>query len=255
MRFVNGLFKSSSFLAVVALAACGGGGGGGGTGGPPPVTVANTSSPFYIPSKAGNRWVFNTGGSINDAGRFTTSCGGCAINGLATEGMDILDTTGAYSSTFYFAKSPSTQTTGTIDTLIGISSNHGASVTLVTDGAGNYGLPVNDSAAFVGEHWTNSGETSTITAVNGTQPYNAQIINSVNTDQFTGAQLALTWSFAKGVGFTSLSINGQTATLTSFTVDAVGSTSIARAPAGVRTVRAAGTMSGASAMSALRALL
>jgi hypothetical protein len=249
---LNALLRSASLLAVVALAACGGGGGGGGgTGGPPPVQIANTSSPFFLPSKAGNRWVFSSGGSFNDVGRFTVSCT-CAINGLPNEGMDIRDPSGTYSSTFYFAKTTSTQTSGTLDTFIALSSDHGATVQFITDGNGNYGLPVNDSAAFVGEHWTNSGETSTETAVNGTQPYNAQIIQNVNTDQFSGPQLNLTWGFARGVGFTSLSMSGQTVTLSSFTIDVAGSQSVGRSS--LRTLRATGTATPTAALARLSAL-
>ncbi|HEY6236435.1 MAG TPA: hypothetical protein VIW69_15150 [Candidatus Elarobacter sp.] len=241
---------------MVALAACGGGGGGGGGGSsvtPPQQTIANTSSPFYLPSRSGNRWVFSTNGSITDAGRFTTNCGGCAIQGLPAEGMDIFDTTGVYSTTFFFAKTNSSQTSGTIDTLIGTSTNHGANVSLISDGAGHYGIPVNDSAAFVGETWSNGGGTSTIVAVNGTQPYGSGIIQSINTDHLTGPGLDVQFGFARGVGFTSLTASGQTATLTSFSIDAANSLSVGRSPAS-RTSVATGTTTPAAALSLLRAL-
>ncbi len=147
----------------------------------------------------------------------------------------------------------SKQTTGTIDTLIGTSSNHGTNVNLISDGAGHYGIPVNDSAAFVGETWSNGGGTSTITAVNGTQSYGSGIINSINTDHLTGPGLDVQFGFARGVGFTSLTSGGQTATLTSFTVDAVNSLSAGRSPAS-RTSVATGTTTAAAALSQLRAL-
>ena len=250
---MKGLSRSAAVLAVVALTACGGGSGGGGSVTPPQQTIVNTSSPFYLPSKAGNHWTFSTGGSINDAGRYTTTCGGCAIQGLPTEGMDIFDTTGIYSTTFFFAKTSSGQTSGTIDTLIGTSTNHGTNVNLVTDGAGHYGIPVNDSAAFVGETWSNGGGTSTITGVNGTQSYGSGIINSINTDHLTGPGLDVQFGFGRGVGFTSLTASGQTATLTSFTVDAVNSLSAHRSPAS-RTAVVTGTTTAAEALSGLRAL-
>ncbi len=254
MESMKGLLRSAAVFAVVALTACGGGGGGGGGGVvPPQQTVVNTSSPYYLPFKAGNRWVFSTNGSITDAGAFTTNCGGCAIQGLATEGMDIFDTTGIYSTTFFFAKTSSGQTSGTIDTLIGTSTNHGTNVNLVSDGAGHYGIPVNDSAAFVNETWSNGGGTSTITGVNGTQSYGSGIINSINTDHLTGPGLDVQFGFGRGVGFTSLTASGQTATLTSFTVDAVNSLSANRSPAS-RTAVVTGTTTAAEALSGLRAL-
>ena len=251
---MKALFRSAMVLAVAALAACGGGGGGGGGVTPPTTTVVNTSSPFYLPSKAGNRWVFSTNGSINDAGRFTTNCGGCTIQGLATEGMDIIDTSGTYNTTFFFAKTASGQTSGTIDTLIGTSTNHGTNVSLISDGAGHYGIPVNDSAAFVGETWSNGGGTSTITAVNGSQPYGTNgVIQSINTDHLTGSGLDITWSFARGVGFASVVASGQTTTLTSFTVDAANSLSAGRSAAS-RTTTVTGTTTPAEALSRLRAI-
>ncbi|HEV2738039.1 MAG TPA: hypothetical protein VGU66_05620 [Candidatus Elarobacter sp.] len=252
---MKALFRSAAVLAVVALAACGGGGGGGGSSvTPPQQTIANTSSPFYLPSKAGNRWVFSTNGSITDAGRYTTNCGGCVIQGQPTEGMDIFDTTGVYSTTFFFAKTGSGLTGGTIDTLIGTSTNHGTNVNLVSDGAGHYGIPVNDSAAFAGENWSNGGGTSTITAVNGTQAYGASgIIQSINTDHLTGPGLDVQFGFARGVGFTSLTASGQTATLTSFSIDAANSLSVGRSTDS-RTSVATGTTTPAAALSLLRAL-
>ncbi len=255
MESMKGLLRSAGVFAVVALTACGGGGGGGGGGVvPPQQTVVNTSSPYYLPFKAGNRWVFSTNGSITDAGAFTTNCAGCAIQGLPTEGMDIFDTTGAYSTTFFFAKTNSAQTSGRIDTLIGTSTDHGATVSLISDGPGHYGIPVNDSAAFIGETWSNGGGTSTITGVNGTQPYGSNgIIQSVNTDHLTGPGLDVQFGFARGVGFTSLTAGGQTATLTSFSIDAANSLSIGRSPAS-RPANVTGTISAAAALSQLRAL-
>ncbi|HEY0396009.1 MAG TPA: hypothetical protein VGD01_16045 [Candidatus Elarobacter sp.] len=181
---------------MVALAACSGGGGGGGGGSTPPVTIANTSSPFFLPSKAGNRWVFSTGGAFTDGGRGTISCT-CAVNGQVTERMDLTDPSGAYPGSFLFSKS--TGGTSTIDTLLGSSSDHGATVSLLTDGAGHYGIPVNDSNAFVGENWANAGGTSRMTGVNGTQSYGSGIIQSINTDTLAATTTSLTWGFARGV--------------------------------------------------------
>ena len=254
---MKGLFRSAMVLGVIALAACGGGSGGGGGVTPPTNTIVNTSSPFYLPSKAGNRWVFSTNGAINDAGRYTTSCGGCAIQGLATEGMDIIDTTGTYSTTFFFPNTLSSQTAGTVDTLVGTSTNHGTNVSLISDGAGHYGIPVNDSAAFIGETWSNGGGTSTITAVNGSQAYGsngtiAERQHGPSDGNRFGRHVAAS---LRGVGFTSLTASGSTATLTSFTVDAANSLSTGRNPASTDVDRDRNDDGGCSAVVAARDLL
>lgn len=97
---------------------------------------------------------------------------------------------------------------------------------LVTDGV-QYGLPIMDDHAFVGESWSYTNESSTITSVGNNQSYGSQMIRSVNTDAFTGGG-NWTWSFAQGVGPTSISMSGQTITLTSFSIDAVNSQDVSR---------------------------
>jgi hypothetical protein len=248
----NALLKSAGILAVVGLAACGGGGGGGGGSvAPPTTTIANTSSPFFLPVKSGNRWVFSTGGTFVDTGRGTISCA-CTINGQVAERIDLNDPTGAYSGTYIFSKS--TSGSSTIDTLLGSSTDHGATVSLLTDGLGHYGIPVNDSNAFAGENWANAGGTSRITGVNGTQAYGSAVIQSINTDTLTASTTSLTWGFARGVGFTSVSANGQTTTLTSFSIDATGSQAFDRSSASVRVMAVTGVSAPEQAASLARAL-
>ena len=252
MNRLIGLYRSTGVFAVLALAACGGGGGGGGGSSvAPPTGIANTSSPFFLPSKTGNRWVFSTGGAFTDGGRGTISCT-CAVNGQVAERMDLTDPTGAYAGSFLFSKS--TVGNSIIDTLMGSSTDHGATVSLLTDGAGHYGISVNDSNAFVGENWTNAGGTSRITGVNGTQSYGGGIIQSINTDTLVASTTSLTWGFARGVGFTSVTSGGQTTTLTSFSIDATGSQAFDRSPTSARTSVVTGVSTPELAVSLAHAL-
>ena len=94
--------------------------------------------------------------------------------------------------------------------------------------------------------------TSTITAIGGTQEYSGPyvLINNVNTDALTG-DLVLGWSFAKGVGPTSITMNGQTITLMAFSINATTSQSIQQ-----RATYAASTrvQSASQGLASLRAL-
>jgi hypothetical protein len=68
--------------------------------------------------------------------------------------------------------------------------------------------------------FANDGITSRITAVGASQTMpTGALIKDITTDQLTGTGLNLTWTFAKGVGFASVSENGGTITLSSFTVN------------------------------------
>jgi hypothetical protein len=188
---------------------------------------------------------------MNDVGLGNLTCAGCAINNLPSEGIDLISPSGTYSGTFYYAKTTSAQSGAVLTDIIGVSTNHGSTVALVTNGTGTYGLPVMDDHASVGERWSYSNESSTITSVGQTQPYGGSaLIQNVNADAFTGA-LNITWSFAQGVGFTSLSMNGQTITLTSFSVDPASSQSVGRS---TLSLEPAGTVTASQAFSMLKDL-
>ena len=217
------------FGLAIAEAACGGGGSGGGYGGgglppaPPTISYANTSLPFYLPLATGNTWLFASGGSINDSGSATLSCA-CAYNGGAIESLDLFTPTSTYSGTLYFAKGTPFGQSDTF--LVGVSQDHGTTITLVgssTQGTQVVpGIGVMDDAPQVNELWSEGGGTSVIQSVGGTQPYGSEQIKNIAVDAITGISngviQTLTWGFAQGVGFTSIDLNGQSTTLTSFSV-------------------------------------
>lgn len=245
------------FLAIAVcatlLTACGGGDGGttptvavtaappGGAPSPPtptstPVPIlppfANTTNQTYMPLALGNRWVFSSGGAMTDMGPGTISCA-CAINRLSVETVDLTTPSGAYSGSFYYRKNIPAGMTGVQTLLVGSSANHGALITFLTNGT-IYGLFVMDDNATLGEVQAFSNETSTITAINQLQTYvNGQSINFVNTDVLSGA-LSLSWNYAKGVGLTSLTLDGQTITLVSFSINVAGSQGIGRMSQSIR---------------------
>jgi hypothetical protein len=213
-----------ALVTALSLTACGGGGGGG-SATPPGPTYANTSSIYYLPMHAGNVWTFTSAGSIRDIGAGSLTCS-CAINNVPLERLNLVNPDGSVAGAFYFSKVTSSQTGAVLTDLVGVSTGTSTAVQLVTDGV-HYGLPIMDDHAFVGEAWSYSNESSTITSVGNNQSYGSQMIRSVNTDAFTGAG-NWTWSFAQGVGPTSVSMSGQTITLTSFSIDAVNSQDVSR---------------------------
>lgn len=216
-----------ALVTALALTACGGGGGGGGSATPPGPTYANTSSIYYLPMHAGNVWTFSSGGSIRDNGQGSLTCS-CAINNVPMEQLNLVNPSGTIAGSFFLAKTTSAQTGAVLTTLVGVGTGTSTSVLLVTDGI-HYGLPIMDDHAFAGESWAYTSESSTITAVGNNQSYGSQMIRSVNSDAFTGGG-NWTWSFAQGVGPTSVSMGGQTITLTSFSIDAVNSQDVSRQP-------------------------
>jgi hypothetical protein len=236
-----------SLIAALSLTACGGGGGGGGAT-PPGPTYANTSSIYYLPMHAGNVWTFNSGGSIRDNGAGSLTCS-CAINNVPLEQLNLVEPNGAISGSFYLTKTTSLQSGAVLTSLVGIGTSGSTTVQLVTDGV-HYGLPIMDDHGFVGEAWSYTNESSTITSVGNNQSYGSQMIRSVNTDAFTGAG-SWTWSFAQGIGPTSISINGQTITLTSFSIDAVNSQDVVRTPTSRQALAASNTPATSADVAAL----
>jgi hypothetical protein len=189
---------------------------------------------------------------MNDVGQVTLNCD-CSINNVPAEAIDLISTTGTYGGTFYFSQVASAQTGGILTTVVGTSQDHGVTIDFITDGV-HYGLPAMDSKAFVGETWAYTVESSTITAINDNQDYAGPyvLIKNVNTDSYNG-ELNASWRFGQGVGITALAYNGQTAVLTSFTVDALNSTSIRQS--GSKTVHMAGATTAKRAFDLLKALL
>ncbi|MDQ2818528.1 MAG: hypothetical protein M3T49_10045 [Candidatus Eremiobacteraeota bacterium] len=220
---------------AIAAAACGGGGGGSSPG-PPPISYANTALPYYLPLAAGNQWKFANGGVIDDTGPSVLSCNGCAYDGGALEDLDVINPSGAYALTFYFAKA---SPFGTNDTfLVAFSSDHGSTITLIGPFvSGNVqvvpGIGVISDTPQVNQSWSDNGLTSVIQSVGGTQSYGSnQQIKNIAVDTITGVNngqtQTITWGFAQGVGFTSINFNGQSALLTSFSVSTTGSHSAIR---------------------------
>ena len=210
------------------LAACGGGGGGG-TPVPPPQVFANTSLAFYLPLATGNTWTFASGGKIVDAGPSTFVCA-CSYNGQRVDRLDLIDPTGAYSSSFLFSKFFDTSNGGILTTvLVGTSPDHGTTRSLFGTAA-NTGIPVMNDAPVQGKSYTNSGITATITSAGQTQGLpDGRFVNNVATGTLTqsGAQ-PIVFGFAQGVGFTSVAVGSQSTNLASFTVDLTNSKSVAR---------------------------
>jgi hypothetical protein len=158
----------------------------------------------------------------------------------------------ATGGTFYFTKAPSANTGGLLTDIIGTSSPGDAAITFITNGT-LYGLPIMDDNAFQNENWAYVGaETSTITSIGGTQQFSGPyvLINDINTDALTG-DLTLNWSFAKGVGPTSIALNGQTITLTSFSINPTASQSQDRRALSVASARALTASHGLALLKAL----
>lgn len=236
-------------LTSIFLAACGGGGGGGSTTPPvsnpapqptstaapqpTPTPVANTSLSFYLPLASGNTWTFATGAKFSDMGSGPLQCQ-CPGNGVQMEQVALYQ---ANSSTI-FGSLFFTKTTGNtvLTNLVGVENDSGNSnITISSNAQYPDGVPVMDDNPFVNESWNDgAGDTSTITAVGGTLmlPNNTQVID-IATDVVSGNFNPITWSFAKGVGFTSIGVGNQSTNLTSFFVSTTNSHDSARKAASV----------------------
>mgnify|MGYP001496571385 CR=1 FL=1 len=229
-----------SALALAALAACGGGGSSGGSGPVAPVVtptltpvpIGNTSLAFYLPLAAGNSWTFATGGKLVDAGSGPLVCT-CPGNGYKMEQVQAYAPSSAtVSASFFFTKN--TPTGGSqLTNIVGVENDANTNnITIMSSTQFPYGIPLMDDAPLVGEKWTDgAGDTSTITSVGGTTmlPSGTQIINIAN-DQITGPTFsALSFSLAKGVGFTQIGVGSNATNMVSFSVGA-SSSSVVRRP-------------------------
>lgn len=234
--------KRFLILGVFIFAACGGGGGGGST--TPPTTppapqppIANTSLAFYLPLANGNTWTFTTGAKMVDMGGGPLSCS-CPDNGAIMERIGLFPTgSQTASGSFFFTKN--TPSGGTqLTNVIGVENDANTdNITIASSSAFPYGVPVMDDNPRVNESWNDgAGDASTIISVGGTLllPNNTKIVD-IATDQVTGNFSPITWSFAKGVGFTSIGVGNQSASISSFFVNTT--TSYARTRQSVNVFR------------------
>ena len=231
--------------SISLLSACGGGGGSSPSPNLPPAPTppppANTSLPYFLPLSPGNTWTFSSGGKIVDTGTGTLACN-CAYSGGKIESHDLLTPSGTYGGTFYYAKKSGLQGSGSLITyLVGISTDHGQTIQLAGSATTNSGgvipgLGIMDDSPSASETFTDQvGDTSTITTVNQTVTYNGSTYTQNATDSISGAGFSsIVFVFARGVGYTSFSYQGQTTTLRSFSVNQQNSYAITRSPSVVQ---------------------
>jgi hypothetical protein len=258
-----------ALAATVALAACGGGGSGGGGSAPAvpaPPPPANTSLAYYLPLAPGNVWTFDTGGSFRDLGSGTLLCGGCAIQGVTIEAVAIVSPSGTQTGIFYYAKGvyPSGTLAGrNITYLTGISNDGGNTILLTAYSLDGRipGLGAIDDSPTPGEYFSfvsgayNASATAAINSVGGAQSYqNTTIANVALTTLSSPAITPINFGFAQGVGFTSLSYQGQTTKLTSFSVS-LSSRDRGRLPQSVRAIAGTNAATGAAIDSVVRGFL
>lgn len=222
-----------ALAASAILAGCGGGGGGGNNSGPPKgPSVANTSLSYYLPLAQGNSWTFASGGKMQDLGSATLPCT-CPANGAQVERIGIYSPgSSAVSASFFFMKTPPSGQFGRLSNMIGVENDaYTNNITVASDSTYPNGMPVMDDNPSVNEFWSDAGGTSTITSVGGTMtiPNNQEVID-IAVDQITGSFSPITWSFAKGVGFTQIGVGSQSTTITSFSVNTSTSQSAGRRP-------------------------
>lgn len=237
-RFFSGLLILSAF----ALAACGGGGGGGGSTyvpAPQPTPIANTTLSYYLPLASGNSWTFATGGKMQDLGAATLSCT-CPANGAQMERIvEYAPGSTTISGSMFFTKTAPAGQFGRLTNLIGVENDANTNnIAVASDSTYPNGMPVMDDQPSANEFWSDTGTTSTITSVGGTMilPNNEEVID-IAQDQITGNFNPVTWSFAKGVGFTQIGVGNQSTMITSFFVNTSTSQSASRKPASLTTTR------------------
>lgn len=198
----------------------------------PPPTVVNSASLQYLPLSQGNVWYFDRG-SITDSGYWQLNCA-CAYNSGTMEELKVSNGEG-YQGSIYVTKTDCqagiTQNcawdSGGLTEIIGTSTVPASSscvscITITDDASYPAGYPFIYNTPTIGDTWKDSSFTSTINDAGETQmlPNNQEVV-MVATDFFTAPDLksSIVWKFARGVGFTYISYNGQTAQLTSFYVD------------------------------------
>jgi hypothetical protein len=230
---------------ATSLTACGGGGS------TPAPTYANTSLSYYVPLASGNRWTFSNGSSMVDAGAGVLQCS-CTANGITIEGVNLLDSSSTYVGTFFFAKGQTSN--GYTTALMGSSTDHGTTISVIQSSTST-GIGIMSDTPKVGQTWSYTNEVSTITAIEGTQALGSLTINHVATDSLVEATGTIGWSFAKGVGITSLSSGGKTVNLADFAVNVQTSQSELRASAAIRPSTIHIVPSGVEAAALLKSLL
>lgn len=238
-------------LCAIMLAACGGGSSGGGSVTPAGPQRANTSLSYYLPEAAGNSWTFSSGGSIRDLGSGSLNCGGCPIQGVAIESLGLYSPSGTSSGIFYYTKGtyPIAPLAGhSVTYLTGVSNDGGQTILLTAyslDGT-IPGLgaiddrPQANETFFINSNSYGGSASATINSVGGTQPYGSAFIDSIaaTTLSAPAAGVTIGFSFAQGVGFSSVSYQGQTITLTSFNVNTSSAHAVAREVKALHTLNA-----------------
>lgn len=161
-----------------------------------------------------------------DMGSSTLTCT-CPDNGGAMERIAIYaPSSSAISGSIFVSKN--TPTGGTQLTNMVAVENDGNTnnLTIASTAAFAYGIPFMDDSPKQSESWSDGvATTSTITSIGGTAMMGGSQIVDVATNQISGS---ITWSFAKGVGFTMISSGGQSTGLASFTVNTATSMTSAR---------------------------
>jgi len=210
-------------LIASLLTGCGGGGGGS----PTPRTVANTSSTHYLPLVEGDTWTFASGARIVDEGPLTLSCS-CPDNGGLIEEMELFSPSATLLGTIFFASYTPSSGASLLTTLIGTEEPGATTATIASTTQMPYGPPIMDDHPTVGESWSDGlGDTSTITAVNGTIGIsNNQEVIDVATDSVVSGSTSFSWSFAKGVGFAAIAEGGSSTNLSSFSLTTAASAGV-----------------------------
>jgi hypothetical protein len=231
--------KRALILGLFVLSACGGGGGGSSSAPPTPtpIPIANTSLSYFLPLANGNTWTFATGGKFVDVGGGTMGGCACPADGVKIEQIALYSPgSTSISGSFFFSKTSASGNFGPLTNILGIeqdaNNNH---ITVISDSTYPSGFPIMDDVPSVNEYWIDNGAQSTITSVGGTMylPGGAKIINVAN-DQLTSSAETISWSLAKGVGFTGIGVGTQSTTITSFYVNTSTSTSESRQSESVR---------------------
>lgn len=224
--------KRVLILGLFVLSACGGGGGGSSPAPPTPtpIPIANTSLSYYLPLANGNTWTFATGGKFVDVGGGTMGCT-CPANGVKMEQIALYSPgSTTISGSFFFSKTPAAGQFGPLTNILGVEQDaNNNNITVISDSTYPSGFPIMDDVPSANEFWMDNGAQSTITSVGGTMylPGGAKIINIAN-DQLTSSTETISWSLAKGVGFTGIGVGTQSTTITSFYVNTSTSTSASR---------------------------
>lgn len=190
--------------------------------------MANTSLAVYLPLANGNYWTFATGGKLADMGSATLTCT-CPANGYTMEriGMYSPGSQSVSASMFFTKNTPSGATQ--LTNLVGVENDPNTNNIVIASYASfPYGIPIMDDSPKANESWNDgAGDQSTITTVGGTMTLpSGAVVNSIATDELSGNFNPITWSFAKGVGFTSIGVGSSTTTLTTFYVNTTTSQSI-----------------------------